>query len=312
MKLSEVMSHPAHAVSSSDGQRVLERLVALGHLRHLPIIDDGRLVGMWLADQHGRLRMVGPEEVVQTAADTRAEDAVADLLTGKQAVLAWEDGAPVGVLTGADVLNIARVAMAHGIGRRIRRPVVIRLTGPEGGGKTLLLLRTVRCLHHCSVGVVQADDRPLHVRTEERLEGARVLTMPRDQLKRGLKAALEELSDAQLVLIEDRADARTAVARIGEDHQVLVLPADKIAGLAIQDLLDAAADASALVISKLDTAPAGFDFEQTRREIIGAVAGLTVVGVAARADDRGPEEWRDWLLARALPASSPVGTVVTP
>lgn len=44
--VSAVMSAPVVSVSSTQDIRDCLRLMGRGHLRHLPVIDDGRLVGM--------------------------------------------------------------------------------------------------------------------------------------------------------------------------------------------------------------------------------------------------------------------------
>mgnify|MGYP001827214958 CR=1 FL=1 len=99
MRIADIMTRHPLSVGPDEGEADLQRLAALGRLHHVPLIEDGRLTGMWVLSAGGRLVMVGPEQVHQTSGEADAEEAFEALLAGKEAVLAWEDGAPAGVVT---------------------------------------------------------------------------------------------------------------------------------------------------------------------------------------------------------------------
>lgn len=136
MRIADIMTRHPLAVGPDDAEADLQRLAALGRLHHVPLIEDGRLTGMWVVSAEGRLVMVGPEQVHQTNGEADADEAFEALLGGKEAVLAWEDGAPAGVVTRADAMSVIRSALARGIGRRHGRPVVVRLVGPADSARS--------------------------------------------------------------------------------------------------------------------------------------------------------------------------------
>lgn len=300
MRIADIMSRHPLAVGPDDDQAELERLAAAGRMRHLPLVDGGRLVGMWIASPDGPMVLVGPERVHQTTADADAEEAFEALLSGKEAVLAWDGGEPCGVVTRADALAIIRSALARGIGRRHERSVVIRLVGPKEAGKGGLVLRTLPLLRYVKAGVVRANAR----RDEESkdfgsLHGVPLIEAPEAHWRAGLKRALDRLAGVQLILVEDVDAPPEAVKGVGEDLQVLVVHAAGLDALKTHHL----GDVAAIVISKLDEAPDDFDLEATRARLAELDPDLPVFGVAAESDDRGLVEWRDWLLAEVLPAA---------
>lgn len=297
MRIADIMTRHPLAVGPDDDEADLRRLAALGRLHHLPLIEGGRLVGMWIASPDGQLVMVGPDRVHQTTADADAQEAFEALLGGKDAVLAWEAGEPIGVVTRADALSVIRSALARGIGRRHERPVVFRLVGPAEADKGTLLLRTIPLLRHVRAGVVRAapheDEGGIQL-----LQGVPLIEAPEAQWRAGLRRALEQLSDVQAVLVEDAAGPRAAVKGVGEDHQVLVVDAPSLDDLDRTHL----SDVSAVVVSRLDRAP-DVEIARVREDLCAGDPELPVFGVAADRDDRGLEEWRDWLLAQVLPAN---------
>lgn len=295
MRIIDIMTRHPLAVGPDEEEADLERLASLGRLHHLPLIDGGRLVGMWIASTDGPLVMVGPEQVHQTTTEADAEEAFEALLSGKEAVLAWEGGEPKGVVTRADAMAVVRSALARGIGRRHGRPVVVRLVGPAEGAKGALLLRTIPLLRHVRAGVVRAgrDQEDTH----GRLHGVPLIEAPEAHWRAGLHRALEGLADVQMVLVEDAPGAAAAAPGVGEDHQVLVVGAPDLAGLDRSRL----SDVGALVVSRLDAAP-DVDVASVREDLQASDPELPVFGVAVERDDRGLDEWRDWLLAQVLPA----------
>lgn len=297
MRIDEIMTRHPLSVGPDEDQTELRRLAALGRVHHLPLIDGGRLVGMWVASPDGSLVMVEPEQVHQTKANADAEEAIEALLGGKQAVLAWGDDGPTGVVTKADVMAIIRSALARGIGRRHDRPVVVRLAGPADAGKGSLVIRTVPLLRHVHAAVVRASPRAGDEHAPASLHGMTLIEAPEAHWRAGLHRALDQLADVQLVLVEDVDGPAAATKGIGEDHQVLVVSAAGLADLVQHHLSDVAA----LVVTRIDEGE-GTDIDAIRARVGELDADLPVFAVAAERDDRGLDEWRDWLLAQVLPA----------
>ena len=297
MRIVDIMTRHPLAVGPDEEEADLERLASLGRLHHLPLIDGGRLVGMWIASADGPLVMIGPEQVHQTTTEADAEEAFEALLAGKEAVLAWEDGEPRGVVTRADAMAVIRSALARGIGRRHGRPVVVRLVGPGDARKGALLLRTLPLLRHVHAAVVRAARHDKDEAVSGRLHGVPLVEAPEAHWRAGLHRALEGLADAQMVLIEDAEGPAAAATGVGEDHQVLVVSAPGLGQLDRSRLSDVAA----LVVTRLDDAP-GLDLETVREDLCASDPDLPVFGVAVERDDRGLDAWRDWLLAQVLPS----------
>jgi CBS domain-containing protein len=275
----------------------LSRLVQAARVRHLPLMDGDRLAGLWTATEDGPLVLLGPDSVHSAGPDDDAEEAVRALLSGREAAIVFEDGRPVGMLTRADVLAIVRTALARGIARPGERPLAVVLEGPAGAGKTTLLARTVPMLRECETGVVRADAEPGTPRVHGEMDGVPVVVDARAAWRAGLGDAIAALGDVQLVLVEDRDREPSARGGPGGDVQVLVVPATTL------DDVDPAAlrEAQAIVLTRLDEAPGGLDVAAVRAGLRDRSPHVPVFAVAAGADDRGLEEWRDWLLGQVLP-----------
>jgi hypothetical protein len=146
-------------------------------------------------------------------------------------------------------------------------------------------------------GVVRAAKHDRDEQVLGRLHGVPLIEAPEAHWRAGLHRALENLSDVQMVLIEDADGPAGAAPGVGEDHQVLVVSAGGLGALDRSRLSDVAA----IVITRLDAAPE-VDFERTRDDLRASDPDLPVLGVAVERDDRGLDDWRDWLLAQVLPA----------
>jgi Ni2+-binding GTPase involved in maturation of urease and hydrogenase len=201
------------------------------------------------------------------------------------------------VLTRADALRIMRSALALGsVGHRQIRPVVLRLVGPADAGKSTLMLRTIERMRRCEVAVVQANAAAAGSEPARAMAGAPVLDASDAHWRKGLQRCVELLGDAQLIIVEDRDGPPELGTGLGEDMQVLVVPPGALGAITPQSLKEA----QALVVTKLDVAPEGFDLGAALAAIHAHVPQLPVFGVAALHDDRGLEEWQRWLEGRVL------------
>lgn len=291
MKVRDVMSSRPVVV----GERTTDvgRLMEMGDVRHMPVVEGGRLVGLWLATDEGPLVMLEPGSVHETVPDADAADALRALAEGAEAVVVWDAGLPAGVITRTDLMQIVRTAMSRGIGRRHHRPVVARLMGPAGCGKTTLLLRSLALLGDLEVGVVQGN--AAQEGEGAALSGARALDEPSAHWRAGLGRAVDRLAGSQLILVEDR-DAELAPGRgIGEDLQIAVVPAGEVGSLA-RELLE---EVAAVVVTRADEADpdvTGRALEDLRDRCPGTEAFVTAAGH----DDRGLEAWARWLHGQVL------------
>jgi CBS domain-containing protein len=279
-------------VSDHEPPGDLRRLMEAGRVHHLPVVEGGRLLGVWTATEGGPLVLLGPERVREVHPDVDAAEAIDALLSDAEVVLVWDSGVPAGILTRTDVLTIVRTALGRGIGRRHPRPVILRLAGPAGAGKTTLLIRTLPLLGRLDAAVVQANVAEPGPAGE--LEGAPAVDDPRAHWRTGLKRATERLSNAQLILLEDRDGPLDLAHGIGEDAQVAVIPLADIDG--VDD--EALRDAQAIVITRVDEVsedrPARLDAVRER------FAGIPIFPVAAGHDDRGLDAWARWVEAQAF------------
>ena len=191
-------------------------------MRHLPVVEAGRLVGVWTATGDGPLLLLGPERVHETHPDVDAAEAMEALLADAEVVFVWDAGVPAGILTRSDVLAMVRAALGRGIGRRHPRPCVLRLAGPAGAGKTTLIVRTLPLLGRIDTAVVQAN--AAEAGDAGALAGARAVDDPHAHWRAGLTRATDRLADAQLILLEDRDGPVELSHGIGEDAQVAVVP----------------------------------------------------------------------------------------
>lgn len=295
MRVRDLMSsHPMTAADAATDEEV-ERLLETGSVHHLPLMDGNRLVGLWVATSAG-LRLFGPEAVVEVQADEDAADAVEALLDEHEAILVRDGDEPVGVLTRTNVVNVLRLALGQGLGRRFPHPTVLRLVGPAEAGKTTLILRTLARLPHCEAAVVMTDEAPYAGPPDEDLGGVRILHAPEARWRRGLYGCIQELSAAQVVLIEDTADLPTLGANAMDDLLVLVIPAGREGEVSGERLIEA----SAVVLTRLDDAPAGFDLDVARDRLRGVNPRLPVFFTAAARDARGLEAWADWIEHQVL------------
>lgn len=270
----------------------LQRLMEAGHVRHLPVVEAGRLLGVWTATGDGPLVLLGPERVHETHPDVDATEAIEALLGDAEVVFVWDSGVPAGILTRSDVLAMVRAALGRGIGRRHPRPCVLRLAGPAGAGKTTLIVRTLPLLGRIDTAVVQAN--VAEAGDAGALAGARAVDDPHAHWRAGLTRATDRLADAQLILLEDRDGPVELSHGIGEDAQVAVVP------LADVDEVpdEALSDAQALVVTRVDEVaedqPARIDAVRAR------FPAIPVFPVAAGHDDRGLDAWARWLEGQVL------------
>ncbi|HEX2503197.1 MAG TPA: CBS domain-containing protein [Miltoncostaeaceae bacterium] len=279
-------------VSDHEPPADLHRLMEAGRVHHLPVVEAGRLVGVWTATGDGPLLLLGPERVHETHPDVDAAEAMEALLADAEVVFVWDAGVPAGILTRSDVLAMVRSALGRGIGRRHPRPCVLRLAGPAGAGKTTLIIRTLPLLGRIDTAVVQAN--VAEAGDAGALAGARAVDDPHAHWRAGLTRATDRLADAQLILLEDRDGPVELSHGIGEDAQVAVVP------LADVDEVpdEALSDAQALVVTRVDEVaedrPARIDAVRAR------FPGIPVFPVAAGHDDRGLDAWARWLEGQVL------------
>lgn len=293
MKIRDLMSSRPIVVRDDEPPEDLQRLMKAGRVRHLPVVEGDRVIGVWTATEEGPLVLLGPDKVHETHADMDADEAMAALLSDSEVVLVWDAGVPAGVLTRADALSLVRAALAHGMGKRHPRPVVVRLAGPAGAGKTTLLIRTLPLLGRLDAAIVQAN--ALEAGEPAELGGARALDDPGAHWRSGLKRTVERLSDSQLILVEDR-DAPLEVSRgIGEDVQVAVVPAAECAEVPPSVL----EETQALVVTRCDEMPLT-DAEDAVAALRERLPGVAIFPVAAGHDDRGLEAWARWVEGQVL------------
>ena len=286
MRVRDVMT--ARPIVVSEGSHELRQLMAMGHVHHLPVVEGDRVKGVWLATPDGPLVMLGPENVYETTLEADAAEAIAALVDDAEVVVVWDSGVPAGVLTRTDVLGLVRGALGRGMGRRHPQPVVVRIAGPAGAGKTTLLVRTLALLPALDVGVVQAN-APAGA-AGVKLAGARAIDAPDAHGRAGLARAVERLSGAQLILVEDRDGSLEQSRGIGEHLQVAVVPASDLHGLT-SDVLEDTAAVVACRADQVDAASLDFAVADLRRRC----PRLRIFALAPGHDDRGLTEWARWL-----------------
>lgn len=291
MRVRDIMSSRPIVV----GERAsdVKRLMEVGHVSHVPVVEGGRLVGIWIATEGGTLLMLGPDQVYETRPGVDATEALEALVEGAEAVLVWDSGVPAGVLTRTDLLSVVRTAVRRGIGRRHPRPAVVRIAGPAASGKTTLLMRTLGLLARIDVAIIQGNaEAPSEVAA---LAGARALDEPDAHKRAGLQRAVDKLADAQLILVEDRDGPHDAMGDIGEDVRVAVVPATELDAVTPERL----EGVEALVATRADEC-AELDVEDGLRGLRKRCRGLHTFAVAAGHDDRGLDAWARWLESQAF------------
>jgi CBS domain-containing protein len=293
MTLRQVMRERLLTATPDESAAEAARVMTAARVRHMPVVDGDRLLAMWVATDDGSALRVDPDRVYQATPDADALDAIGTIVAGGEAVLVWDGGRPVGILTRADVLELVRRGLAgdrHGI---TVPPVVVRLVGPAGSGKTTLIARTVPLLRRCEVGVIQAN--PPGPAAIPELAGIPVIADPHAHWRKGLRAAVERLTGVGLILVEDRDSLPQLGAGLGEDAQVLVVPVGDLGGLDDATLRQA----QALVATKVDDVPSGFDVEAALASVALRHPRLATFAVSA-ADGDGLAAWHAWIEALAL------------
>ena len=297
MRAKDVMtSHPILVSAAEQDRAALRRLMEDADIHHLPIVEDGHLLGVWVATGDGRVVMLGRDRVEEISSEESADAGMRALMGDAEAVLVRDAGLPVGVITRSDVLGIVRTAIGRGIGRRHPRPTVIRIAGPSGAGKTTLIMRSLAHLGQFDAVVVQAN---LAGSDSEggpaEAAGIREVVEPSAHWRSGLERVVSRLADAELILVEDRDGELDLAHGIGEDVQVAVVSAADAGSLSALQL----SDAQAVVL----TAAEGLPPERVA-EIVAAVEqrcpGLATFVVASVQDDAGLEPWVRWVAMQVM------------
>jgi CBS domain-containing protein len=293
MKAKDVMTaHPVLVSATETDRTSLLRLMEDAQVHHLPIVENGLLVGVWVATDEGQLLMLSRDRIAEITSDADADAAMRALAGDAEAVLVRDAELPVGVITRSDMLDIVRTAIGRGIGKRHPRPTVIRLAGRAGAGKTTLIMRSLAHLGRFRSAVVQANASTTASAEDLGVWEVHDLTA---HWRDGLERAVSRLAAAELILLEDRDETPDLRHGIGEDLPVAVI--------AIADArtftADQLADAQAVVLTHADTA--------SRHETQDAIAyleelcpGLATFVVAPTSDDRGLDEWVRWITRRVL------------
>ena len=298
VKISDVMTIRPLVVGERDGHDEVAWLMDAARVHHLPLVYDRKLVGLWVATDEGPLVLLSPDAVYETTPDADALTAISTLLSGREAIVVWQDEAeqPVGVLTRTDAIRLLRMAIDHDSGRRRTRPVVVRLVGPAGVGKSTLIVRTLERLRHVSAIVVQANPGHRGAPCAPAVGATRVIDAPEVHWAKGFGDVLPGLADAQLVLVEDRDGPPALGFGFGEDLQVVVVSPLCLADITPETL----ENAGAVVITNCDRAAAAFDPEQAVRGLRADHPELPVFAVSAAPGEAGLREWTDWLEGRVL------------
>ena len=144
MKVRDVMTaHPVLATARDADRDRVRRLMEAADVHHVPVVDGDELVGVWAQGQDGSVFLLGSDRVVEIPAEAEAEEAMAALMRDAEVVLVREEVLASGILTRADALAILRTALGRGVGKRHRRPTVVRLVGAGGADTTALIADTL-------------------------------------------------------------------------------------------------------------------------------------------------------------------------
>ena len=298
MKIADVMTTRPLVAGAEDGRDEVARLMDAARVHHLPVVYEGKLVGVWVATDEGPLLLLAPSAAYETTPDADALEAIATLLTGREAIVVWQPEAeqPVGLLTRTDALRLLRMAIDHDFGRRRFRPVVVRLVGPPGAGKSTLIVRTLEHLRRCETVVVQANPHHRGAPGAPAVGDTHVIDAPEVHWAKGFGDVIPGLADAQLVLVEDRDGPPALGFGIGEDVQVLVVPPLRLGDVTAETV----EHAGAVVITNCDRAAADFEPGRAAERLRTANPELPVFAVGAAPGDAGLREWCQWLEARVL------------
>lgn len=267
------------------------RLMEGGGVHHLPIVEEGHLVGLWVETDAGPLVLLGPEWIREASPDTAALDALTTMW-GDEAVVAMADGQPVGILTRADALDLAQLGIAA-MRTRALPPLVLRFVGPARSGKTTLLFRTVARLQRCRIGVIEANPESPEERITTRLSGATATHAPGAHWRKGFREAIEHMGGVDVILVEDCDQPPEAGIGLGEDVQIIVAPAADAGTILLPSLIEA----QVVVLTKPDEA-IGFDAAAECARLRRANPNLAVFVVGLGDGDQGMGTWQQWLEAR--------------
>lgn len=291
MRVDEIMTRRPLTVGPDRPREEVQELLADARIHHMPIVDDGRLVGLWIGHDDGTVAMLGSDEVTILDPKEDAAEAVRAILEGQAAVLALEDGSPAGLITSDDVRRLALAALTHGLHARAHAPVVVRFVGPPGSGKTTLLLRTIGLLQECSIGMV----RPSRQAGDPEISAdAPVYEDPSADRMSGLMRGIAALGPVRVVFLEDRPGVERPRWGLGESVLVVVSEPDDVSSLSA----DLISECAALVITLRDGAGSADDAVEQARALR---PGMPVFAVDAEGDAARLGEWTRWLRARVLP-----------
>jgi Ni2+-binding GTPase involved in maturation of urease and hydrogenase len=297
MRAKDVMtSHPILVSAAEQDRAALRRLMEDADIHHLPIVEDGHLLGVWVATGDGRVVMLGRDRVEELSSDASADAGMRALMGDAEAVLVRDAGLPVGVITRSDVLGIVRTAIGRGIGRRHPRPTVVRIAGPSGAGKTTLIMRSLAHLGQFDAVVVQANVAAGDPGAETaEAAGVREVVEPSAHWRSGLERVVSRLADSELIMVEDRDGELDLAHGIGEDVQVAVIPAAEAGTLSALQL----ADAQAVVLTAADGLPPG-EIEEILATVERRCPGLATFVVASVQDDAGLDPWVRWVSMQVM------------
>lgn len=292
MKLRDVMSGDPITVGRDTPPAEVRRIMEAGRVHHLPILDGDQLVGLWVSTDAGPVVLFGPEHVRQTPVEADAAEAIGALFDDA-AVVAMDAGRPVGIMTRTDAMAVLRDGLAT---RRIPvPPLVLRLVGPAGGGKTTLLVRTAARFKRWRTGLVEANADAPAGRLDDLVPGTDVAHTPAAHWRKGFRRAIEQMGGVDAVFVEDRDQPPVPTVGLGEDVQVIVVPAADVRTVPLDGLVEA----QAVVLTKPADAP-GVDVDVERARLREANPNLAVFLIGPDDDDRGLVAWQQWLEARLL------------
>ena len=292
MKVRDVMTaHPVMATARDSDRDRVRRLMEDADVHHVPVVEGDLVVGVWAQTSDDSVFLLGPDRVVELSADADADAAMVALMRDAEVVLVRDEGMPAGILTRADALAILRAALGRGVGQRRPRPTVIRIAGPRGTGKTTLIMRTLAQLGDLDAVVLQANEPT----GPETATGVDEVIDSSAHWRAGLAPAIARLSEAQLILVEDRDEQPDLSRGIGEDVQVAVVPVNAAASLEPQELRDA----QAIVLTHADESDLHV-VQEARVLCEERWPALDVFAVAAAVNDRDMDEWVRWVRRQVM------------